>query len=557
MANDNYLDIDFNTFIEKQKEILRNSDSFKDFDYEGSNISVLMELLAYQMELNTYYQNQIAKNMFLDTANLYSTAHRIANLIGYNAKGHISAYTTLSLEVSGGYNTGDQLYIPEYSVFRTEDGLEFITTKDYTFTVPTTASSVFKFDIGVKEGQHERQTYQGGSLVDYEIYLPTRNYDHDNNSTNNEETVKVYVNDVQWTRLDNFYENVSGLSDDNNVYSFNFDKYQNYLITFSNARNVPAESDDIIVDLINTSGANGSAGSNTIIEAAAPFITNLTQDTTISLDVVSLTNQESTRGASNPENVTQIKKNGKLNINSQYRCVTKEDFKNYLESRIDVVAANIWGEKEINPKGDTQEYNKIHISVIPDTWKSSTISVATSAWDPTDDVTMDVLLPSSYSSDYKNSLKEYIEPRKIMNSFEIYELPEIIYFYLEIGLTTKRIYNFNNVARDVRNKILYYFDNTQRAFNEEVDFRKIEDFVRDTSITSENNSFSNVAGINTFTFRDIMTSIGIYDYAASRYPKYSYPNFDNYYDNVLRPIQLGLNQFPATTEDGIIINNEG
>ena len=148
MAIENYLDIDFNTFLQKQKEILQNSDTFKDYDYEGSNISVLLELLAYQMELNTYYQNQIAKNLFMDTSNIYSTTHRLANLIGYNARGYISGYTTLTISVSAGADPGDQLYIPEYSIFQTEDGTEFVTTKDYTFTLESSATAPYTIEVG-------------------------------------------------------------------------------------------------------------------------------------------------------------------------------------------------------------------------------------------------------------------------------------------------------------------------------------------------------------------------------------------------------------------------
>jgi hypothetical protein len=57
-----YLSIDFLSLIEKFKTELRNSDVFKDYNFEGSNIAILMELNAYVSELNTFFINKVAKN---------------------------------------------------------------------------------------------------------------------------------------------------------------------------------------------------------------------------------------------------------------------------------------------------------------------------------------------------------------------------------------------------------------------------------------------------------------------------------------------------------------
>jgi uncharacterized phage protein gp47/JayE len=195
MAHRNYIELGFDSFKEALKEVLRNTDTFKDYNYEGSNLSVILELISYFTELNTYYQNKIVENVYEDTASLYNTVHRIAGHKGYIPKGHISAYATLSVTVSGDYSDR-QLYIPEYSLFSTEDGTTFVTTHDYTFSVPSSATSVYSFEIGVKEGTHERLSYIGKDMVDYSIILPTVAYDNDQNTVNNEESIKVYVNGV-------------------------------------------------------------------------------------------------------------------------------------------------------------------------------------------------------------------------------------------------------------------------------------------------------------------------------------------------------------------------
>jgi hypothetical protein len=257
-----------------------------------------------------------------------------------------------------------------------------------------------------------------------------------------------------------------------------------------------------------------------------------------------------------PETINVIKDYAQDIFNTQYRCVTKADWRAYLEARSDVVAASVWGEKEETLNGNIQEYNKVHISIIPSEWTGSTITTVTSGWQPYDDP-INVEIPVTFSSTFENTLSEYIEPRKIINAWEIYELPELVYFYFELGMKVKSIYNFSNVARDVRNKIIWYFNAVNRNFNETIDFRDIICFVQDTSETSPSNNFPNITGIRSLVFRDFNLSITPNSYDSDTFPKYTMDQFDINIDNTIRPIQLGYYQFPAINEDLIIINNEG
>ena len=90
-----------------------------------------------------------------------------------------------------------------------------------------------------------------------------------------------------------------------------------------------------------------------------------------------------------------------------------------------------------------------------------------------------------------------------------------------------------------------------------IDFREIEEFIKDTNQISGSDNFSNVAGIKYFTFRDFVASTYVYDYGSSNYPQYYYSEFEAYIDNVIRPIKLGPGQFPQVTEDSINISSEG
>ena len=86
----NYLSLDFDTMKSDIISALRSSETFKnyDFDYEGSNITVLIELISYLGDINTFYLNKLAKEMYIDTVELYENAHRLAKLSRYKPLGY-------------------------------------------------------------------------------------------------------------------------------------------------------------------------------------------------------------------------------------------------------------------------------------------------------------------------------------------------------------------------------------------------------------------------------------------------------------------------------------
>ena len=78
-----YLNIDYNTYVAKFKELLAQSDIYRDFDFEGSNISLILEMMAYYGDVNTYFINKIAKNVYMETADIYECVNRLARQTGY------------------------------------------------------------------------------------------------------------------------------------------------------------------------------------------------------------------------------------------------------------------------------------------------------------------------------------------------------------------------------------------------------------------------------------------------------------------------------------------
>jgi hypothetical protein len=186
--------MDFETMKADIISALKNSETFKnyDFDYEGSNISVLIELIAYLGDVNTFYLNKLAKEMYIDTVELYENAHRLAKLSGYTPLGYRSASTYLKVILTQGiagqhFSLNDQINIPQFKEIKTIDGqLTYLITNSHTetitldFTDSGLASDlvVFEFDVDIKEGKALTYTYKGTDIINNRIELPFLQFDH-------------------------------------------------------------------------------------------------------------------------------------------------------------------------------------------------------------------------------------------------------------------------------------------------------------------------------------------------------------------------------------------
>ena len=550
-----YLDMDFSTMKSRLKELLASNTTFQDYNLEGANVTVLMELVCYLGALTTYYVNQVAKNQYIDTADIYETVHMLSRLRAYNPHGYISSSTDLTVTVSlsggtiesGAVFAGDTIQLDAWKQIDCTsdvvdvDGntVQFSTIEDTIITIPTSASGTYIFTVPVKQGTVYTESFTGDDIVDNIIYLPTYNFDYDDDIDDGDVSVELLVNGVLWTRISDFYDEVSGLLTEDNVYMMRYNKYKKYLIEFSSARNVPIVSDTITITLLKSAGTYGNTGTGKITTPETEFIYNQSSLLYVpNSTYVTVTNLTEATGGSDPELITDIKSSSTGSAHSQYRNVTKNDYIAHLEAKSNVDVANVWGEQEIAPSGDVLEYNKVYVTVIPTEWGTGTIEVSSSG---------DISVPTTFTTAYKVDLATYLEPRKMLCTYEEFSLPELVYFGFAIGIKIKRTYTFSTVANDVRNKLSYYFDTSNRGFGETISFTDIMEYILDTANVSSTDTFSGVKGIQTLIIRDInvLNGVTVNAYGSLLYPRYAVATYSG--DNTLRNIELDFDQFPAVS----------
>jgi len=556
-----YISIDYNTMMDRLRDNLAGSDVFADYNFEGSNITILMELNAYVTELQTFFLNKIAKNIHIETADVYETVNRVARQMGYEPRGYRSSRTTLTISVSG-MILGDQLRISEFTQFEApnsqfnDESIKFANTTQWSGTV---SASVMTIRLPVRQGEVEALTgYTGADLVDNELILPT-GYAYDDDIDDQYPSIQVLVNDEPWTRVTDFYDDISPLANLDNVYMFVYDRYERNKVVFNTARNVPTEDDSITINALKSLGSNGdvAAGEITATESNQTFVYIVNRNIFTSNTNVNITNVEASTGGSEPETIEQIKENSKSGLHAQFRNLTAYDYRTHLNTRNDVYAAAAWGEQEIAPSGSVLEYNKVHLSVIPTSFTSGTITGATSAWTTSWSTSASVLIPTTYSSTWQNTLSTYLEPRKALTAYEIFELPDLIYFAFDFGLRTKRLYDFDDVQTDVLNKLIWYFRAENQEFNSEIDFKNILEYIIDTTEVSDADDFTYINGIRNLVLRDIDVSATVYETnTVGNYPYYVEAASTYIGENQLRKIQLGLNQFPMLASDTVRIREE-
>jgi len=159
-----YTTFDFNEKLAEYEAFLRETNTFKDFQAEGSNIRVLMELMAMQGSQNSFYIHAAANEIFKDTAKLYKSLNKIGNTLRYAARGKTSS----TVDVVGSLNPeyvyskiSQYIEIPAYSIFPsnlpTTDGASF------SFTNPLPIVYIVR-GFGIRELQAEDIRYRGYAL---------------------------------------------------------------------------------------------------------------------------------------------------------------------------------------------------------------------------------------------------------------------------------------------------------------------------------------------------------------------------------------------------------
>jgi hypothetical protein len=351
--------LDFDEIKESIKDYLRANTTFTDFDYEGSNLSVLINILAYNTYLTAYNSNMIANESFIDSATLRENVVSLARNIGYVPRSRRSARSTISFTVSGLPDTYRTVTLKAGLVCignGTETNLKFSIPED--ITVPVVANVATFSNITIYEGSFSTQTWT------IDTSQPENTYILDNPFVDTS-TLRVKVLDTEGSstvRYFNLIDNIINVKADSNTYLIQEYLDERYQILFGDGiigRKLE-NNNYVIATYITTSGVEGNGASNFIFSGI--LYANGSESVTITETISDITTVTAARDGAEIESVSSIKYFAPRLYSSQYRAVTARDYESiipYIYDNAESVSA--YGGEELTPP----QYGKVFIAIKP------------------------------------------------------------------------------------------------------------------------------------------------------------------------------------------------
>jgi len=404
IANNNtqVADLDFATIKENLTNFLKSQNTFKDYNFSGSGLSVLLDILAYNTQYNSYYLNMVSNEMFMDTALKRSSVVSHAKELGYIPKTAIAPSATVNVSVSG--VTGTQLTIPKYTSFLSElvgsRHYNFVTTDSYTTTISTTGEALFE-NIIIKQGIPVKQTFTLDVTTNPSAIFKLTNPNIDSTTIE----IIVYENpSVNYYETYVLSDDYINLTPESRVYFLQESTDENYQIYFGDGilGKQLTDGSRIIVNYLTTSGTE-SIGANNF---------------SVTIDIGSSSLVESVKPAADggdKETMDSIRFQATKAFSSQRRAVTKEDYitavqQNRLGFSFDAVSA--WGGQENDPP----VYGQVFLSIKPKgAYSLSDIQKKRLIEEVIKPVSMMSIVPNIIDPDYtyiKINTNVYYDPKK-------------------------------------------------------------------------------------------------------------------------------------------------
>jgi hypothetical protein len=458
MANNNKIttsELDFDKIKDSLKTFMQGQSLFSDYDFEGSGLSILLDVLAYNTHYNALYTNLAVNESFLDSAVKRNSVVSLAKALGYTPRSSSSAKATVNVQVIAPTSSPDSILMSKYSPFTTSvDGITytFFTNREYTAVRTTDDSTNYLFsNVELIEGAPLQYDYTVADGVRY--LIPNTNCD---TST---VTVKVQEssNSNIYTTF-NLFSSIADVDPDTNAYFLKEIDDGMYEIVFGDGSIGRAVTPGNIVHIEYFVTSKG------VVNGASSFTyggTSLAGGTAV---VTVLT---SAAGGSDQESVSNIKFNAPKFYSARNRAVTTEDYQSLILAQLpETEFVSVWGGEDNVPP----IYGKVFVCVKP-----KNVSKLNDA-------------QKSYVVNTILSSKNMVSISPIMVDPEYIDIGLEVTVYYNESATTK---NYNDIVGLVKSAITSYDSSYLQKFNGVLRYSKLTAVIdgADPSIT---NNITNV-----------------------------------------------------------------
>ena len=460
----NFTNLDFNQVKTTLREYLKENSNFTDYDFEGSNLSSILDVLAYNTYITSYNANMVANEVFIDSATLRENVVSLARNIGYLPKSRKAAtgVITFFVDTTNVSPTPSTLTLKKGPVATSQGGFgnsSFVFSILEDITVPVNDGIAEFNNISIFEGNLLTANFT------YSARNPNRKFLLDNIGIDTELlTVRVKPNEqssksVKYTRQDSLFE----VKPESLVYYLQEVDDERYQVLFGDDLFGKKLEDNnyISVDYITCNGESANGVGQFSFAGRLVYSRNA-QEYVVTNGISLLTTGLSARGGEEIEGVESIKKFAPRIYASQNRALTANDYESLIPTKIypETESISVFGGEELVPP----QYGKVFISIKP---------------------RFGDFIPNLIKENIKKKLKKYAVAGIVP------ELLDLKYLYVEVD--SKVYYNTNLapssafVSSTVQNNVRRYAESTElNKYGARLKYSKLLKLIDDShnSVTS-------------------------------------------------------------------------
>jgi hypothetical protein len=447
-------EVDYKKLVDSLKDFLKTDTRFTDYDFEGSGISMIINLLAYNTLHNAFYVNMVASEMFLDSADLRESVVSLAKHINYTPRSVRSskAYININFTNPG---TASQIVIPKGTAFSSrgaDDRIYSFTTTETKVLLPDINGNFKIEDLELIEGIRLSHTFD----VSYSgpdkprFILPNPNVD------TTDLVVRVRNNPFSPALFYQKASDINELQKDDLVYFIQEIEGGLFEVYFGDniIGKEPTDGSQVIVEYVVSNGPRSNGCKRfSPINGVGGF----------SNSVVSITTTSNSAGGSLAEDSDSIKLLAPLNWEAQDRAVTVNDYETLIKKdNPQIEFVRVWGGEDNDPP----QYGRVFVSMKP----FSGVRLST--------------------SQKQSIVKEVLRKRNLVSIEVVAVDPKPIYVEVnstiryKSSLTSK---SGNDIKNDVLNSISEYRNKELSGFDRTLRFSKLSNSIDNSDVSILNN----------------------------------------------------------------------
>lgn len=354
MANTviNLINLDFNKFKESLRAYAKEQPLFKDYDFDGSNMSVLNDLLAYNTYQNSFYLNMLFSEMFLDSAQLRNSVASHTKDLNYVPRSFRSARIPVDIAIDTGNTALTSVTIPKNQPFSTrvnERTFQFVTAENIVITSGNEGVFIAN-DVDLFEGSYIVDTFYANYAIERQRFVLS-------DPTIDTTSLTVVVADEVSATTYRYASSFLDLGPDDTVFFLQAAENDRYEIVFGNdiIGKRPKNGSSIYAEYRTCNGELPNGALELISDRSIATYGNVTVRNTFDSEG----NVIRASGGAVHESLDDIKFNAPRHYQTQERAITANDYKILLKKQFpEINALAVYGGETLNPP----QYGRVFVA---------------------------------------------------------------------------------------------------------------------------------------------------------------------------------------------------